>query len=39
MLPPDNKSMCSFYTERDTEKRKEGGRETRRRKKALRRSW
>ena len=27
MLPPYNKSMCSFYTERDTEKIKAGGRQ------------
>ena len=28
LLPPYNKTMCSFYTERHTERRKEGGRET-----------
>lgn len=27
LLPPYNKSMCSFYTERDTEKIKAGGRQ------------
>ena len=25
LLPPYNKTMCSLYTERHTEKRKEGG--------------